>query len=73
MGSTVNRRSGWRRAGVAAVLALIIARAAATSILLLPSFGALPSGQRLQCILSSACFREGEFRNVEPTKLFTEQ
>ena len=38
-----------------------------------PAFGRLPQGERLERIKRSPHFRDGEFRNLSPTRLMTSE
>lgn len=36
-----------------------------------PSFGQLPQGERMECIRRSPNYKDGEFKNLQPTELMT--
>ena len=57
------------------VILCVIAVAIVAVVLFLqtPSFGRLPRGERLERIKRSPNFRDGEFRNMEPTVLMTSE
>ena len=57
---------------VSIILALIVL--AATAILIFinsPQFGQLPKGERLQRVLQSPNYRNGQFRNLQPTEMMS--
>ncbi len=55
------------------VASCVIAVAAVAVFLNSPPFGRLPRGERLERVMRSPNFRDGEFRNVEPTALMTSE
>ncbi len=53
--------------------AIAVAATSAALFLLTPRFGRLPRGERLERVRRSPNFRDGEFRNAEPTALMTSE
>ena len=58
-------------AGLIVVLVLIVLGAGVCGFLAQPSFGRLPSGERLERIRMSPNYRDGAFRNRVPTPMMT--
>ncbi len=51
---------------------LLVAAIAAGVIVLLPGFGRLPRGERRERVLNSPNYRDGQFRNLEPSPLMAD-
>lgn len=51
---------------------LLVAVIAAGVIVLLPGFGRLPRGERRERVLNSPNYRDGQFRNLEPSPLMAD-
>lgn len=60
-----------KREKMGIILGLIAALAIATAIIVLPGFGRLPRGERLERIQKSPNYRDGQFRNAEHSPMMT--
>lgn len=61
-----------KRGKMGIILGAILIAAIAAAIAVIPGFGRLPRGERLERILSSPNYRDGEFRNLEPAPMITD-
>lgn len=53
------------------IIGLILVAAVTVTIVVVPGFGRLPRGERMERIRRSQNYRDGEFRNLDPTPLMT--
>ena len=67
---SLRRPCRWRRKIIA--IFSLIAGGLLVAASLMPSFGSLPNGRRLERIEASPNYHNGSFENLEPTPLFTE-
>lgn len=61
----------WNARRWLAILVILISGGAVTACSVMPGFGKLPDGERLARIQASPNYRDGEFRNQQPTTMMT--